>query len=185
MRSPLDLIRELFGTKERKKKKKVNDSAANAPGLSGASEEPGFTEENESAANKALALFRATEPKDMKSVIGRFMQKKKPFLLNRYTIYQLSEDTGIAASELASYITLQNYQNFREFINEYRIIYCRELMENAPRIKASIFELSILCGFTSQREFSTSFKKVMQTTFSDYKKKIYGGKRSQTTAHSA
>jgi AraC-like DNA-binding protein len=176
MRSPFNLFRDLFKPKKNIMKNDRGHLQA---------EDPDLTAENSFAANKVLALFEKMQPTDIESIVDKFMQKKKPFLLSRYSIHQLSEDTGIAVPDLASYISVERSGSFREFINEYRIHYCQELMEKAPVIKASLFELSIICGFSSQREFSTSFKKVTQTTFSNYKKRHNRGKRSLLTSQSA
>jgi hypothetical protein len=45
-----------------------------------------------------------------------------------------------------------------------------------PLGKISLFDLSIICGFTNQREFNNCFKKVVGVSVCDYLDEMYQGR---------
>ncbi|HEY4286600.1 MAG TPA: helix-turn-helix domain-containing protein [Puia sp.] len=112
-------------------------------------------------------------PLDIGKELEQFMAENRPYLLNRYTIYQLSEDSGIDVSELGNYIYAQKKCSFGDFINRYRIQKCLELIKRIPPGKVSMSDLSIICGFPDEHTFSLSFKKVTGSTVSDYLHKLH------------
>jgi hypothetical protein len=61
---------------------------------------------------------------DVEAFLNRFMVQNRPYLLNRYSLYQLSADTGIAISDLLAVIGGEKGLDFKAFINHHRIHYC-------------------------------------------------------------
>ena len=113
---------------------------------------------------------------NVETFLNRFMEQHKPYLLSRYSLYQLSADTGITISDLLAIIGKEKEPDFKAFINHHRILYCQQLLKRMPPEKICLFDLSIICGFTDQCEFSSSFKRVLRVSFSNYIKKMYHSK---------
>lgn len=106
------------------------------------------------------------------------MVRNKPYLLSRYSLYQLSDETGIPLSELTTILDRRQSPSFRDFIDGYRIRYCIEVLKRIPLRTISLFDLSVICGFDDQQEFCAAFKKISRISVSEYVRKVYRGRLS-------
>ncbi len=100
-----------------------------------------------------------------------FMMERKPFLVHRYTIRQLSEEISVPARHLSSIIHLRKGLNFSNYLNEQRIRYCEQVIRTAGSRKIHVRDLSIYCGFCSRNTFALTFKKFTGHTPSKYIRK--------------
>ncbi len=107
-----------------------------------------------------------------KALIDEYMYKSKPFLYNHYTIFQLSEETGIALGDLIAIIHRQRFTGFNDFIASYRISYCQRLLDQVPIFTLDIFDLTVICGFTDQEQFCDAFKKVTRIPITKYIRRL-------------
>ena len=107
-----------------------------------------------------------------KALIDEYMYMKKPFLYNRYSIFQLSEETGICMFDLMAIIHRQHRTNFNDFLDSYRISYCKQLLDQVPLYTLDVFDLTVICGFTDQERFCAAFKKVTRVPVSKYIRKL-------------
>jgi AraC-like DNA-binding protein len=112
------------------------------------------------------------------SELDEYMVRKKPFLIGRYSLYQLSDETGIPLSELTIILDRRHTPSFRDFIDSYRIAYCKDLLKRIPPRTVSLFDLSVICGFDDQQEFCAAFKKVSRISVTEYIRKVYRGRLS-------
>jgi AraC-like DNA-binding protein len=113
---------------------------------------------------------------DIGIVLDDYMVKNRPFLLTRYTATQLANDSGVPAPDLIDYIECLDGSNFRDYINSYRIRYCLDLLKKIPVKNFTLFDLSILCGFNDQQEFTGAFKRVTGVSATTYIKNEFSGR---------
>ena len=106
------------------------------------------------------------------NLIDEYMRESKPFLHNRYSIFQLSEETGVPLPILMAIIHRQRHMDFNEFVDSYRIGYCKQLLDHVPLHTLDIFDLTIICGFTDEKQFCAAFKKVTHIQVSKYIRRL-------------
>jgi len=106
-------------------------------------------------------------------VLDEFLLNEKPFLRHRYSLRDLSEETGIAMHQLSAFLNKRQGINFNDFINQYRVRYCLEFLNRSLIKKVNLSELSSMCGFNNRNTFTTSFKKVTGETPSEFIRKIH------------
>jgi AraC-like DNA-binding protein len=97
-----------------------------------------------------------------------FMMEHKRFLRPHYTIRQLSEDTGIPASQISAAINLRKGLNFNEYVNKFRVRHCKRLIHEGGGKKVNIRDLSVDCGFHNRNTFTKAFKRFTGLTPSEY-----------------
>lgn len=102
--------------------------------------------------------------------IDELMSKKKPYLDFDFSLTGMSEILDIPIHVL-SYI-LNNYynNNFREFINNFRIKDIKEKLTNEKNSDKTIQSLAFESGFNSLSVFNTEFKKATKKTPTEYRK---------------
>ena len=122
-------------------------------------------EGNEDEKNTSLtAEHRAA----LKNAIDNLMAEKKVFLQQGYALKDLSEDLAIPAYRLSAYLNRGTGMNFNDFLNNYRIGYCIDLLEDARYKSLTLEALAEECGFTNRNTFRIAFKKAVGQTPSKY-----------------
>ena len=102
------------------------------------------------------------------AVIDEYMLRNKPFLQNQYSVYQLSEETGVSLSDLSAILDCHEYPCFKDFVDSYRIAYCKELIGRLPLQAINLPDLTVICGFTDQQEFCNAFKRAANVSVTRY-----------------
>jgi AraC-like DNA-binding protein len=102
------------------------------------------------------------------TVIDEFMVQNKPFLQIQYSVYQLSEETGISLSDLSVILECYEYACFKDFVDHYRIAYCKEMIEKLPLQAINLPDLTVICGFSDQQEFCAAFKRAANVSVTRY-----------------
>ncbi|RYF95853.1 MAG: hypothetical protein EOO02_22910, partial [Chitinophagaceae bacterium] len=62
--------------------------------------------------------------------LRNFFVESKPFLRRGYNLRQLSVDTSFPLHHLSAFINQYYHVNYNDFINEYRVHYCKEKIRN-------------------------------------------------------
>ena len=106
----------------------------------------------------------------LKYNLEELMYKKKPFLKPGYTIKDLSDELGMPSYQLSSFINHRLGMNFSDYLNQFRIKYCEELIKREGGGKLNLQQLAARCGFQNRNTFTTAFKKFTGRTPSDYTK---------------
>ncbi|WP_197488938.1 helix-turn-helix domain-containing protein [Flavobacterium succinicans] len=94
-----------------------------------------------------------------KEKLETFVAVQKPYLIKKYSISQLANDTNIPTHHLSLLINEEYGCNYNDYINRYRINY---FIENRYKNEWRTFSLEGLAyqsGFNSRNAFTTSFKK--------------------------
>ena len=106
----------------------------------------------------------------LKYNLEELMYKKKPFLKPGYTIKDLSDELGMPSYQLSSFINHKLGMNFSDYLNQFRIKYCEEIIKKEVGGKLNLQQLAARCGFQNRNTFTTAFKKFTGRTPSEYTK---------------
>jgi len=104
--------------------------------------------------------------------INDYFENEMPYLNKNLSISQVAVALDMPIREL-SYI-LNNHYNFRftDFVNDYRIKYIINKFNESYLDEFTIESVSLEAGFTSKSGFYKSFRKLYQTTPSEYFNKL-------------
>lgn len=113
--------------------------------------------------------------KQIDEVVTRFLDEKKPFLQQRYSLKDLSVDTQIPLHQLSAFINKHCGKNFNDFINEYRVQYCKEKILNQECRNKKLEAVAEESGFNNRNTFAIAFKKVTGVNPSQFLKQVKSG----------
>jgi len=100
-----------------------------------------------------------------------FMHEKKPFLRFRYSIHTLANDIDVPAYQLSAFINRELGLNFSDYLNQFRVRYCEQLMHDGLVCQMNLKGLALECGFHNRNTLTNAFKKFTGCTPSSYQKK--------------
>lgn len=113
--------------------------------------------------------------KQIEEIVTRFLDEKKPFLQQRYSLKDLSVDTQIPLHQLSAFINKHCGKNFNDFINEYRVQYCKEKILNQECRNKKLEAVAEESGFNNRNTFAIAFKKVTGVNPSQFLKQVKSG----------
>jgi AraC-like DNA-binding protein len=94
------------------------------------------------------------------------MKSEKPYLIPKLTLGDLAKKLDISSNHLSQIINQYEKVNFHDFINTYRV---NEFIERAESNKSFNFLAHALdSGFSSKSSFNNVFKKLKNSTPSQY-----------------
>jgi AraC-like DNA-binding protein len=94
--------------------------------------------------------------------VTEYMDANKPFLNEGFEILDLASSVFSNKTYLSRTINAFSGQNFRQFVNGYRIRYAVRVLKDDPHLRMS--EVADLCGFHNIVTFNMAFKLNMQET---------------------
>ena len=77
----------------------------------------------------------------LKYNLQELIYKKKPFLKPGYTIKDLSDELGMPSYQLSSFINHKLGMNFSDYLNQFRIKYCEEIIKKEGGGKLNLQQL--------------------------------------------
>ena len=89
----------------------------------------------------------------------RYMELRKPFLVESFSLDDLAMAMFTNKLYLSQTINACTGRNFRNFVNNYRVLYAMELFRKNNRLRVS--DLSNLSGFHTPVSFNMAFKLMM------------------------
>jgi AraC-like DNA-binding protein len=101
-----------------------------------------------------------------------FMQEKKPYLKNRYSIRSLAQDINVHAYQLSAYFSQEEHVRFNDYVNRFRIRYCESLIQKGMVNDLNMKGLALVCGFQNRNTLTSAFKKFTGCTPSVYTKQV-------------
>jgi len=110
--------------------------------------------------------LEASEKTHLISTIKKHMKENEPFLNFDFSLKLLSEQTGIDSAQLSQVINEHFNQNFKDFINSYRIKKAKKLLTSSEDM--IIKEVMYDSGFQSKSTFNPVFKKHTGMTPSNF-----------------
>ena len=108
----------------------------------------------------------------LKDELLTVMRSKKLFLKNDLTLGDLSEELGISNHNLSEVINKAFNKNFYDLINTYRVEEVKEIIKNPDFSHYSLLAIAFEAGFSSKSSFNTIFKKLTNTTPSEFRKQF-------------
>jgi AraC-like DNA-binding protein len=124
--------------------------------------------------------IRYSEPEPDSAVIdllrtrlNTYMIEQKPFLKPHYKLKDLSNDLQMPLHQLSAFLNKRLGMHFTDYLNQFRIKYCEELIKNEQPGKLNLKELVPKCGFHNRNTFTTAFKKFTGKTPADYIRNRY------------
>jgi AraC-like DNA-binding protein len=111
------------------------------------------------------------------SAVRQFLTEKKPFLKHGYSLRHLSEDIQLPLHHLSAFINRYYHMNFNDFINEYRVHYCKIKIVNDEWKVKKLEAIAEESGFNNRNTFTSAFKKVTGLNPSEYLKGIKEGQK--------
>jgi AraC-like DNA-binding protein len=91
--------------------------------------------------------------------LDEFMRKNRPFLLHQYSLRELSQESGIATTELKLIMGMRKCSGFKELMDNYRIDYCKSILYRLPPKILNLVDLTVICGFSDQKDLCSAFKR--------------------------
>lgn len=119
---------------------------------------------------KLHIITRQTEKVVPLDKIHAIVQEQKTFLSPELTIHTLSKAIGVPSRSISNSIGNSKYSNFNDYINQLRVRYAVDKINEGYLKKYSVDALSETAGFNSKNAFYRAFKKVHGCTPLKYKK---------------
>jgi AraC-like DNA-binding protein len=97
-----------------------------------------------------------------------FMESEKPYLDPELNLNDLATLTNMNRSQLSQLINSGFKKNFNDFVNEYRIEAVKHQLTEGRHKQLSLLGIAYECGFNSKATFNRVFKKLNNTSPTDY-----------------
>lgn len=112
------------------------------------------------------------ECKELLQKISIFMDEEKPYTNPDLKIADLANSIDTSSHSLSYLFNQYLNQSYYDFINEYRIVEFKKLVNSSEYSKYTLSALAELCGFSSRASFFRSFKKITGITPNEYIRSI-------------
>jgi AraC-like DNA-binding protein len=109
---------------------------------------------------------------DISERLKQFMFSEKPYLRYRYTIKSLADDIQVQAYLLSAYLNQEKRLRFTDYLNQFRIEYCENLIQEGLANDLNMKGLALICGFQNRNTLTSAFKKFTGLTPSRYTKSV-------------
>jgi AraC-like DNA-binding protein len=127
------------------------------------------TKEKNKNSNKPIIK---SEIDSKKSMIEDFINKNESFLNDNINLIQLADELNMSRAELSEVINNGFGKNFNDFINSYRIEAIKRMLQDGKHQHLSLLGIAYECGFNSKATFNRVFKKLTNTSPSEYLKSL-------------
>ena len=104
----------------------------------------------------------------LRNRLNSYMILQQPYLQEHYSLKDLSTEMGIPLHQLSAFLNNHIGMHFNDYLNQFRIRYCEELIKKELPGRVNLKELVYKCGFHNRNTFSAAFKKFTGKTPSDY-----------------
>ena len=101
-------------------------------------------------------------------MVSAFMKDKKPYLNPDLNLSELADDLKMNRGQLSQVINSGFDQNFNDFVNNYRVNAIKEKLNEGSHKQLSLLGIAYDCGFNSKATFNRVFKKLTQTSPTEY-----------------
>lgn len=97
---------------------------------------------------------------------------EKLFLDSTLSANSLAQKVGIPVYKLTYILNKGAEKNFNEYINHFRVLYAKEMLNDPKQNRKTIYSIALDCGFSSEAPFYVAFKKIVGKSPSAYKNSI-------------
>ncbi len=103
--------------------------------------------------------------------LKELIEEEKLYLNPDFGLQNLSNKTGLNESYISHVFNKESSTNLTSYINELRITEAKKLLSDSNFKNYTIISIALESGFKSKSSFYTSFKKIMNETPTEYRKK--------------
>ena len=100
--------------------------------------------------------------------VASFMNQEKPYLNPELNLSDLADALEMNRAQLSQVINSGFQKNFNDFVNSYRVEAIKEKLNAGSNEQLSLLGIAYDCGFNSKATFNRVFKKLTQTSPSEY-----------------
>ncbi len=104
------------------------------------------------------------------NLIEKAMTEEKLYMENDLNLETLAKHIGLPSRTVSIVINRHFNCNFFEFVNRYRIIEAKRMMEDEQFSECNILDIMLETGFNNKATFNTFFKKSLGMTPREYRK---------------
>lgn len=123
----------------------------------------------------ALSPEQITHIRDL---LFKFISEQQPFLKNGYCIRDLADDIKVPSYQISAFLNREIGMNFNDFMNQFRVKYCEDLMLSGVVGRLNLKGLALQCGFNNRNTLTTAFRKFTGLTPSEFTRYIGTFKRT-------
>ena len=133
---------------------------------------PSEPERRASSSSCSSYILNADKICSISERLQKIMQEKKPYLKNRYSIRCLAQDINVHPYQLSAYFSQEKHVRFTDYVNQFRIQYCEDLIQKGTVSELNMKGLALACGFQNRNTLTSAFKKFTGFTPSVYTKRL-------------
>lgn len=100
--------------------------------------------------------------------LNTFINKHQKFTESKLSLESLAKEFEISPNKLSTIINSCSSKSFNEYINEFRVELAKQLLIDSDYTNYTITAIGLESGFNSKSTFYAVFKKVTETTPSQY-----------------
>ncbi|MEJ2664295.1 MAG: substrate-binding domain-containing protein, partial [Spirochaetia bacterium] len=100
-----------------------------------------------------------------------YMEKEKPYINDRLTLYDLARELKIPRSYLSYSINKYAKSNFYDLLHSFRVKEAKNILSDSRYDGISILDVAFNCGFKAKSTFNKIFKKQTGMTPTDFRSK--------------
>jgi AraC-like DNA-binding protein len=104
----------------------------------------------------------------------QMVEAEKPYANNEITLQKIAEKISIPPHHLSQIINERLNQSFSDFINGYRVEAVKKMFLDPAKKHYSLLAIAEEAGFKSKSSFNSVFKKLTNTTPSEFRKNLNG-----------
>ena len=120
-----------------------------------------------------VKTFRKPRNKDeYRTFIEDFLTNQKPYLIQGFSLQDLSTYTGINIPTLSALINKEYGMNFNDYVNQYRVRYFKDLLAQPEYHQWTLEAIAQKAGFNSRTTFIRAFTKFADCSPSVYLKNV-------------
>jgi AraC-like DNA-binding protein len=112
---------------------------------------------------------------ELKTRLHHLIEEERPYLHIGYHMKDMADDLHIPVYQLSAFINQVVGMHFTDFMNQYRVRYCEELLKSSQDPRPSLKDLAPRCGFQNRNSFTAAFKKFTGQRPSNYVKNLRVG----------
>ena len=117
------------------------------------------------------SILKQSDKKEYQEKLMSLMNEERLFLNPSITLPQIAEKLDIAPCYVSQIINETFQQNFRDFVNKYRIEESKRLLTQKNQY-LNIMGIALDAGFNSKSAFNSAFKKHTGITPKEFKKRV-------------
>lgn len=120
----------------------------------------------------ATALRKPANREDYKDFVNQYLEAERPYLVQGFSLQDLSLQTGINVPTLSALINKEYGMNFNDYINRFRVRYFKELVQDSRFHQWTLEAIANKAGFNSRTTFIRAFTKFAECSPSEYLKYV-------------